>query len=319
MFSIAPYSIQILDEDHQAVDLWKFNNSNNLRQVLIDYYLNETSTYTEISRNSLFRVAKLLKANSISVAGQYETGEHGFKSTLYDVAKKKVSHLKTKTEADMLPFQFLFILPKSDLKASRKTGILLLARHKIFGIRTITIPHLKAHIEARFPQHQFIINRIYPAALAKSILEMGKLKSIRLIKYRMPNALEDLLDADDLSQMQEIEIVVKAKNKSSFFSKETFMNLLEGRGNYRQVYSSIDLACDNIKLDVEIGGRTRRINIGKRLVSSDVDITEDVEVDESGFPTLKSWFEQADQLGISLLENMNIKAEINTSTDDYQS
>ena len=131
MFAIAPYAIELLDEQHEQVDLWSFNNNNNLREVLIGYYLQELDTYQTMGRNRLFRVSEMFTATNISVAGKYETGEHGLRSTIYDVEQRAVSHEKGTSEADMLPFMFSFVLPNSDQISKRKKGILLLSRTKI--------------------------------------------------------------------------------------------------------------------------------------------------------------------------------------------
>jgi hypothetical protein len=40
------------------------------------------------------------------VYGVLETGEYGMESVLWDTEKQSVSHTRTKTEADMLPFYF---------------------------------------------------------------------------------------------------------------------------------------------------------------------------------------------------------------------
>lgn len=318
MFAIAPYVIELLDEQREQVDLWSFNNNNNLRQVLIDYYLQELDTYRAMGGKRLFRVSELLVAANISVAGKYETGEHGLRSTIYDVEQRAVSHEKGTTEADMLPFMFSFVLPKSDQVSKRKKGILLLSRTKNFGIRTLTIPHLKAHIEARFPGYHFDIKRVFPAALARTLLEQGTLKAIRLIKYQVPNSLEDFLDQDDRANIQTVEIVLKARRKGSFFSKERFQQLLSGTGSFRALYESADMACNNVKLDIEIGGKLRRIDIGKQRVSSNIDITDDVEVDDSGFPSSNSWFAKADEIAASLFETMDITVDLQTSINPMQ-
>ena len=315
MFAIAPYAIDLLDEQQQQVDLWNFYNNNNLHQVLIDYYRGELGTYCSLGRNRLFRVAKIFKASGISVAGKYETGEHGLESTIYDVENRAVSHQKGTSEADMFPFYFSFVLPNSDQLSKRKKGLLLLSRTKAYGIRTITIPHLKKHIEARFPGYSFNIKRVFPAALAQTLLSQGTLKAIRLIKYQVPSSLEDFLDRDDRASVQTVEIVLKARKNSSFFSKERFLQLLSGNGSFRALYESADMACDNVKLDVEIGGKLRRINVGKQLVSSNIEITDEIEVDATGFPSKESWFKKADEIASSLLETMDIAVEFVTSVE----
>lgn len=120
MFAIAPYAIELLDEQMEQVDLWNFNKNNNLRQVLIDYYLQELNTYRALKGNRLFRVSEMYAATNISVAGKYETGEHGLRSTIYDIEQKAISHEKGTSEADMLPFMFSFILSTSDQVIKQK-------------------------------------------------------------------------------------------------------------------------------------------------------------------------------------------------------
>jgi hypothetical protein len=313
MFAIAPYAIELLDEQREQVDLWDFNKNNNLRQVLIDYYVQELDTYRTMGGKRLFRVSELFSATDISVAGKYETGEHGLRSTIYDVEQRAISHEKGISEADMFPFIFSFVLPKSDQISKRKKGILLLSRTKNFGIRTLTIPHLKTYIEARFSGYHFDIKRVFPAALARTLLDQGTLKAIHLIKYRVPSSLEDFLDQEDRASIQTVEVVLKARAKGSFLSKARFQKLLSGKGTFRELYESADMACDNVKLDIEIGGKLRRIDIGKQRVSSNIDVTDDIEVDDTGFPSLGSWFAKADEIAVSLLGTMDITIDLQTS------
>lgn len=313
MFAIAPYSIELLDEQRKQVDLWKFNNNDNLRQVLIDYYVQELNTYRTMGSKRLFRVSEIFTATDISVAGKYETGEHGLRSTIYDIEQRAISHEKGISEADMIPFMFSFILPNSDQLSKRKKAILLLSRTKNFGIRSLTIPHLKTYIEARFSGYRFDIKRIVPAALARTLLDQGTLKAIHLIKHRVPNSLEDFLDQADSASIQTVEVVLKARTKSSFLSKLPFQKLLSGKGTFRELYESADMACDNVKLVVEIGGKLRRIDIGRQRVSSNIDVTDDVDVDDTGFPSIESWFAKADEIGISLFETMDVTIDLQTS------
>lgn len=298
--------------------LWNFNNNNNLRKVLVDYYQQELNTYRAIGGNRLFRVSEMFTATDISVAGKYETGEHGLRSSIYDVERQSISHEKGTSEADMLPFLFSFILPRSDQINKRKKGLLLLSRTKNLGIRTLTIPHLKSYIEARFPGYRFDIQRVFPAALARTLLDQGTLKAIRLIKYRVPNSLEDFLDQDDRANIQTVEIVLKARRNGSFFSKERFEQLLSGNGSFHTLYESADMACDNVKLDIEIGGKLRRIDIGRQRVSSNIDISDDIEVDDTGFPSIETWFVKADEIATSLFEAMNITIDLQTSVHAMQ-
>ncbi len=73
------------------------------------------------------------------------------------------------------------------------------------------------------------------------------------------------------------------------------------------------MACDNVKLDIEIGGKIRRVDIGKQRVSSNIDITDDIKVDDTGFPSDESWFAKADEISASLFETMDIKVDLHTS------
>jgi hypothetical protein len=315
MFAIAPYSVVLNDDRQQPIDLWALPGKHSLRSVLLSYYSQELNTYTPIGSNKLFRIAKMFQGDSNSIAGSYETGEHGTESPLYDVRRKQISHKKKKTEADMVPFNFLWVFPKSDIAARRKRGLLLLARHKNLGIRTITIPHLKHYVEGSFPGLSLEVQRMVPATLAHSIASKGTLKAIRLIRRRFPSTLEGLLTEDDKASFQSIEIVVKAKKKGGFGS-ERFANLLAGEGNMQSFYVSDDLQCDNIKLDVEVGGRMRRIDVGRQRVMSNVEITDEIDLDATGFPTIESWYAYADDMAGSLLSSRAFQMRVKTAIEE---
>lgn len=317
MFSVAPYLIQLLDEQQQPLDLWKFHGNNNLRSALIDYYTSEKDRYTQFESNRIFRIPNVFESNEMSVAGTYQTGEFGYSGHLYDTKQKKISHKKQTSEADMVPFQFTFITPKSDIERLRQKGLLLLARHKSYGVRTITIPHLKLHIEKRFPGVRLDIKRLMPATLARLMLQKGHLQAIRLIKHKLPSTLEGLLDEPDKEVFQDVEIVIKAK-RNKFFSPEKFLKILEGKADFQSLYSIGEMSCNNVKLDIEIGGRSRRINVGSKLVKSDIEITEEIEVDASGYPTNKSWFSHIDELANQLFIELGVEYQLETSIKELE-
>ena len=134
----------------------------------------------------------------------------------------------------------------------------------------------------------------------------------------MPNSLEDFLDQEDRANFQTVEVVLKAKKKGGFFSKERFQQLLSGTGTFRALYESADMACDNIKLDIEIGGKRRRIDIGKQRVSSNIDVTDEIDTDDTGFPSVESWFAKADEIAASLLETLGITVDLKTAVHPMQ-
>lgn len=164
MFAIAPYLVEIKDNNKQPQDLWNFFQKNSLHEVLGSYYKSNLKEYQPSIKDPkrMFMVAKIFTGTENSVAGIYQTGQFGYESDIYSVNQKKVMHKRKKDEADMVPFYFSFYMNKDKNMAQRARGLLLLGRFNTLGVRHITIPHLQQHFSQRFNQFSLNVERVVP-------------------------------------------------------------------------------------------------------------------------------------------------------------
>ena len=309
MFALAPYLVEVQDDKKQTQDLWKFYSSENLRSVLLDYYRASLGNYqqSEGKGKRMFMVAALYEGTQTSVCGTYQTGQYGFESDIYNTTRKKVAHRRQVDEADMLPFNFSFYLPRATLAAQRKRGLLLLSRFNTLGVRQLTIPHLKKYFAKRFPSFTLEVNRVVPKIVMETILTNGSLKTIRLIKKSLPNDIADALSEADRSRVQDIELVIHSKRRSCFSDVDWLLRAVENNARPSEIITIPSFNHDNIKLEVEIDGRTRTVDLGNTAkLSSNIELSNIVP-GPNGHPKIDDWLRETDDLagGIAKSWGMN--------------
>lgn len=305
MHAVAPYLVEIKDEQKQSQDLWRFSGSESLYSVLLDYFHANLGKYQpSLSQaDRMFMVAKLFAGSSESICGAYQTGQHGFESDIYSTSKKKVTHKRLTDEADMMPFNFAFYMHNSRIRAQRARGLLMLARFNTLGVRHITISHLQQYFKNRFPGFTLEINRVVPKVVLESILQNGALKTIRLIRKTLPQDVADALSDGDRDRVQDVELVIRSKRRSRFSDVDWIYQILDGRANMSDVVTIPSFPHDGIKLEVQMDGSTRTVDLGNTSkLSSNIEL-ESVAVGLNGHPVNESWLEEVDSIAAGVVES----------------
>ncbi|HQR99191.1 MULTISPECIES: hypothetical protein [unclassified Polaromonas] len=309
MFAIAPYLVEVKDEKKQPQDLWDFYNKQNLRTVLLDYYKTQLGNY-QVAPNKgkkMFLVAKLFKGTPTSVTGIYQTGAFGFESDIYSTTKKTIAHNRQSDEADMMPFNFSFYMPQQTTSGQRKRGLLLLGRFNTLGVRQLTLPHLQKHFKNRFPEFSLEINRVVPSIVLETLMSQGTLKTIRLVKKILPSDLADVFSSEDKEKVSEIEMVIRTKRKSSFSDIDWLIRAVEAKTHPRDIVTIPGFNHDNIKLEIQLDGHPRIVDLGNTgKLSSNIEISS-VKVHTNGHPDAKSWLGEADDLASSIVKSWGVK------------
>jgi hypothetical protein len=297
MFAIAPYLVQVLDEQKQPLNLWDFYNKNSLKDFLDGYYgaqLNQHVT-TDVEKKS-FLVKKKCVGSSASVAGVYETGEFGFKSRIYSTTKKTTTHARERDEADMHPFYFSYYLMEKVVPAQKVRALLLLSRFKTAGIRGMTIPHVQENFRKQFPGLTLDVKRMLPNSVLEGLMKSGSLKTIRLIKNTLPKDLADKFTVGDNSKIREVELVIQTKKNMVFSEVQWIWDAIKNKKQPNEIISFDSFVPTNIKLDIKIGEKTRVLDImNPGRLSSNIDVS-DLDVDLDGHPKLDEWITRADEL-----------------------
>lgn len=307
MFAIAPYLVEVRDDSKQEQDLWDFFHKNTLHDVLTDYFQQNLNKYQSSTANAqrMFMVSHLCAGTPTSVAGIYKTGQFGFESQIYSINAKKVTHNRKTDEADMLPFYFSFYMPKNTTASQRTRGLLLLGRFHALGVRHITVPHLQQHFKQRFNSLSLNVSRVVPKMVVESLLKDGTLKTIRLVKKNLPTDIADVFSQTDRDQIQEIEMVFRSKRKSCFQDVNWILNAFESNAPASQIITIPSFPHDNVKLEVQLDGRKRTINIGKPgNISSNIEL--DLQPDTDGHPKISEWLEAADDLAANIVASWGV-------------
>lgn len=305
MHAIAPYLIRVVDDQKQAQDLWKFSGNENLHQVLMDYFRANRGNYQKSLSESdrMFMVAKLFTGSAQSVCGVYQTGQHGFESDIYSTSKKKITHKRLTDEADMRPFHFAFYMHRSKIPAQRTRGLLVLSRFNTLGIRGIAISHLQQYFKSRFPGFALEVSRVVPKVVLESILANGSLKTIRLVRKTIPQDVADILSKDDLDRVQDLELVIRSKRQSKFSDIDWIFKVLNGKAKISDVVTIPSFPHDGIKLEVQMDGVTRTLDLGNTgKLSSNIEL-DAVQVGVDGHPVSKSWLSEVDSIAADIVES----------------
>ncbi len=305
MHAVAPYLVEVKDERQQPQDVWKFYKNETLHGVLLDYYKSNRGRYQASSSqtNRMFMVSRVCMGSDESVCGSYQTGQHGFESDIYSLTKKKITHKRQVDEADMMPFNFAFYMPKNAPRAQRARALLLLGRFNTLGVRHITIPHLQAYFKNRFPDFSLSINRVVPRVVLETMLAQGTLKTIRLIKKGLPKDVADALSEGDRDRVQDVELVIHSKKRTHFQDVDWLLQAISGKTSPTDVVTVKSFPHDAIKLEIRVDGNTRTVDLGNTgKLSSNIEIPS-VKLDANGHPNMKSWLAEADVLATDIVDS----------------
>ncbi|QEL56460.1 hypothetical protein [Chromobacterium paludis] len=219
--------------------------------------------------------------------GILETGESGKASRLLDTTKvgtasDPVAYNKKVADAMMQPFTFLLYAP-----ANLNRGVLCLQKNGTAGIKGYFLDTYINHFKQSNPGLDMELSRISPAKAMEHILKSGLVKNFRFIRKDVPSDITDRLkkyDAD--AEPEEMELIIKAKRFGSLLGSGVLSRLLKHNApDFKSIVEFPDVEFDTIKVDVQIGSKTRKIDLGKLgSIITNVDISDEVKYDSTGYP-----------------------------------
>lgn len=296
---LSPYALQMKDRDtgeFVAVDSFL---GHDLLDTFAEYLdARTTEAREDEERQQLLRCSRYGRADRI-VSGVIDAGEYGFEAELYSVTKRATAYHRLPTDAELIPFYFLLSVPAGEARA-----ILILERFRQFGIRSTLWSDFLAYMENFRDDLVFQLEPLIPAGVVDAIRSSEEIKSVRFIKFSLPSDITDDLDPD--RQLAEddgvLELAVKAKRGSHLPMVDRFLSWLRGNQPLGEVIQIQGVEFDQVKLEVDVAGRTRTVDIGDfGRVRGQVDITDEIELDASGHPT----FDSIDSVARGFLDDMH--------------
>lgn len=253
-------------------------------------------------------ISSMYAGTSTSISGTYQTGQYGFESEIYNTKKRRVSYKRGTEEADMMPFHFSFYFPQDRNPAQQARGLLVLSRFNTLGVRQLTIPHLQHYFSLRFPGLKLGISRVVPRIVMETILRDGLIRSIRLIKKTIPSDIADALAESDREKVQEVELVIRSKRKSNFSEIDALMRAIDRRAHPSSIFTVDSFKHDNIKLEVEMDGKIRTVDLGNLAkLSSNIEVS--ILPGPNGHPPIAAWLGEADALATDMAKSWGMSGQ----------
>ncbi|MEB3120932.1 MAG: hypothetical protein VKL41_06880 [Snowella sp.] len=291
--SLSTYTIRVNkkrehDKDKETpayCKLSSFDGYTDLFSVILDFLQNNLVSNTNIKNDlykSYIKISELVRKERI-ISGIVESGHYGVPSKIRDVETDLITYKKKRNDADVLPFYFLFYLPKDT-----NEGILILQRTGIYGVRTDIGSFLNKHFSSKYKNFLMEINTLVNQEQIKKLLYKGVIKKLRCVKYSASRDRFDGLDEGHEEFPLDIEIVLSAnripfinKIKEFFDSNCSVKNLIELR--------DFNFDYDTVKIDLEINGSLRTVDLSYLpRVRNSFDISDKIVRGDDGQPTFQS-------------------------------
>lgn len=301
MFSLNAYTITVNKTGSREIELLdSFDGVADLSKVFHEFVSHGLSNdFIDAAKK---RIVRFNFADPHSHAGysfKVLTGEYGFTSDLYDTGTKRNAHKRTKKQAEMLPFHVYVYIPRRC-----RRGVIIFQRFKQFGVRGYIADQFLPYFNTRFPNYSVKISKAVPAVVLEQLLAKAHVKAFRFVKHQASTDICDALHAlDQDGATSEIEYVVKAKRRGFFGTldplKKEFKKPVP---NFKSIVEIPNFDYDTIKVDIDMAGKRRSIDLGNIMrISGTIDITDEVETDDSGHPTKDSFVKVAKQLARTLM------------------
>lgn len=293
LVGLTTYGICVRNEGNKNMELHDIYGTS-----LLDYIYTEgkaaLNKYEDDSwEENIFAYSEIKKETHKNEKGQkiYEvlyarikTGDYGEESEIIDSKTGEKTYNKSTEEADVMPFGFCIMIPCGQYTE----GVAMFQSLGRNGITSLMKKKLNEYVKSIDTQLRFVMDPIVPKSYMNKFFREGVLRSVRMIRYGIPDDLSDRYGVDrGINRIIEERVIRKP---SGFIRNqyEKLMGVLSGNISYDQIVQLEDFEIDDLKLEFSIGKRCKTIsmkNLDKLIVNEE--ITDDVFI-ENGHPTFKS-------------------------------
>lgn len=222
-----------------------------------------------------------------------KTGEYGLEAEIVDSITGNLTHVKNQGEAEVMPFGCCIIVPSG----AHTRGVIIFQSIGRYGIITVMKKNLEKYLQRVNDTLRLFIEPIMPRTCAAKLFEEGMLKSVRIVRYGIPDDDADRYGVDrGVKEIVEERVLRKPagflRNKATEIQKYFNRNC-----NMDEIVQIDGFEIDDLKFEFKNGKRTKTISL-KNLdnVTLSEDITNDVTI-ENGHPTFDSLREAMKETG----------------------
>ena len=287
------YEFRIRDNDNIEYELHDVLGQsfieivNNYAQVRINSYETDQSEESVFSFDQI-EVEEFLNNNGQKIYDmlmmRVKTGEYGVESEIVNSETGDVTYTKSQNEADVMPFGCGIFVPAGQ----HRCGLLVFQSIGQYGIVTIMKRYIEKYLHYVNNGLRLFAEPVMPRDYATKLFEQGILKSVRMIRYDIPDDAAERYGLDrNVREIVEERVI----RKPAGFLRNCSTKIRQFFDHERDISEIIQIAdfqVDDLKLEFQNGRRIKTMslkNIDKLVVSED--ITEDVLL-ENGHPTFES-------------------------------
>lgn len=227
------------------------------------------------------------------------SGIYGSSSDIVDGSTEKIKYQKKLSDIDTRPFYFMVIFPKDNEQVTVQKGLFIFQNVGQFGVKTIT-----TNLMQEFFSNEYKItlrcHTISPSLFIKKIIRKDSIKKLVMIKN-----IKSVDSADNLSQGYGSE--VREIGHLCFSEKKWGLLMDQIRrvaGSRCHLFEFEEIEYDNLKVIVDIGGRTRTINLHNLENLSIIEAIPDEIKMADGHPNLSLLLEHFTTVATEYLKEM---------------
>lgn len=231
------------------------NSNKFINEIFIDFFNNFNDYVDDENDHRLFS-CKYIKSKELDnckyILAEINSGIYGSSSEIVDKDTKMTIKTISPDQAPVKKFYFVIVLPKDNKNVSVQKGMFFFQNYGQYGIKTVTSEYLKRFINDKY-QLTLKTGNIAPSIFAEKVLEKNRINKIILTKNN-----KSIDDSDDqfLGYGTETRILSRIKLSNDFLNK--IKNYVTKRSCLFE-YDDIDY--DLLKVEVELGGRKRTLNL----------------------------------------------------------
>lgn len=214
-------------------------------------------------------------------SGTITSGEFGFATRVVDVSDGSTAFTKKKTHADQIPFYVKFYVPPKGT-----TAILALQRLGKRGVNEPVRGLLRDYFIQKFENLTLDIRPLAPDFVMKKYLVDGTPKAVTFVKNSIPADFAEGVTPGAQTKDTKGKVEVRISSPVlQLFQMAKLAQLNDSQSKISDAYSFDKFEPDRVKLEVEVAGRTRIVNLNNHAnLRCTFDITDQVKIGDDGYP-----------------------------------
>lgn len=184
------------------------------------------------------------------------SGIYGSSSEIFSGDTGESLLVKKPNDIELRPFYLFFFIPKDSDKVKVQKGIMIFQNVGPYGIKTITTTHMQEFFSSTFGV-TIRCATISPNLFIKKVIKQDNIQKLVMVKNMKSPDNADNCDLGYGKEVREIGALRFSETKWSIIMD----SIKSFAGNKASIFEFEDKDYDVLKVDVDIGGRTRRIDL----------------------------------------------------------